>query len=324
MGGRTMKRIIALCGTVILVLAFSLTAAAKQKSAAFASLSESGGGSKVKVFGPLTSYYPLDASAWGDGKNAVEAWKHPDWPTLTGTKWISNTYKIGDDGSPVATDTWRRFALEVMLPCTAYNVRDGSVDATADNAEEVYLNGDLVGTDGEVQGVATDNFEWNTIQTYPLAFEPGRNLLEFIVRNYPGGDNPENNPTGLLFAGSVFYEVPDVTWLPPLSRKNYELKYGATASIKFQLFRSDHTVIKEAQEVQMVITGAGLPPEGLVFSLGTDSNNLRFNAKTFRYVLTFKSKDYPLVKNSSYLIKVIDACSKEELGGDFATTLVIR
>jgi hypothetical protein len=162
----------------------------------------------VMVYGPLTEYQDVGNSAWGIASPAVATWVHPSWPTLTGATWISNTYKIGE---PIADSSWRWFTTSFDLCAGAYDL-GGSIDVTSDNAEEAYLNGTLLGSDGEVEGAWSDDHEWGTIKTWLLddALQEGTNTLNFIVRNYPGSDDPEANPTGLIFKATVAYSCPIV------------------------------------------------------------------------------------------------------------------
>jgi hypothetical protein len=134
----------------------------------------------------------------------VVTWKHPSWPTLDPASWISNTYYI--EGN-IPGNTWRLFSKTVNLCEGAYDI-SGMINATSDNAEEVYVNGALVGTDGEVQGSFVDNQEWSTIQTYYYVADADTLTFDFIVRNYAGTNSATGNPTGLIFNASVDYSCP--------------------------------------------------------------------------------------------------------------------
>lgn len=163
-------------------------------------------GGSATVYGPLNGYAELDG-VWGSGVDAVEAWKHPLWPLIPDSEavWISNTEYIGDDDTSISDDSWRLFEIPISLPENAGNIV-GTAQVTSDNAEEVYVNGNLVGSDGEVQGAFLDNQEWNTILPYNLTgLQAGENTVSIIVRNYAGSSDREANPTGLL------YQM-DITW----------------------------------------------------------------------------------------------------------------
>ena len=166
------------------------------------------------VYGPLNEYAAIGDPSWVNPAPAVATWVHPLWPTIPGATWISNTYYIE---GVIAPDTWRLF--EDTIPGTvmeSYELQTASmVTATADNAEEVYVNGTLVGSDGVVQGPYVDNFEWGTLVDYDLApyvNEGEDNELSFIVRNYTGGASPQSNPTGLIYEIEADYLRGESGW----------------------------------------------------------------------------------------------------------------
>jgi len=160
----------------------------------------------VMVYGPLTSYAGLDDAAWGTPNPAVATWVHGSWPSIPDATWISTALYTED---PV-NDSWRWFSTTFELCAGAYNI-DATVQlaATSDNAEEFYFNGSFVGSDGEVQGTFIDDWEWQTIISYPITPQEGVNTLDFIVRNYaqPGG-SPTSNPTGLIYKAEITYDCP--------------------------------------------------------------------------------------------------------------------
>jgi hypothetical protein len=175
----------------------------------------------VDVYGPLGSYAPLGDGAWSNPGTAVATWVHGSWPLIGGATWISTAYHVED---PII-DSWRWFHEEVVLP--GYPAPGSTISATADNAEEVYLNGTLVGSDGEVQGAYVDNAEWGTVIGYPIVPQSGSNSLDFITRNYAcyyptaSGEficgavenpNPELNPTGLIYEATFNYYPQETAW----------------------------------------------------------------------------------------------------------------
>ena len=150
----------------------------------------------VDAFGPMGQYYGLDGE-WGLSNPAVATWVHPSWPSIPGATWISTADYVED---PVL-DSWRKFHTEIDLPEKGCYLTGSVVLATSDNAEEIYFNGELVGSDGEVQGPFTDDHEWNTVIEYPVIPVPGTNSMEFIVRNYgQAGASQTSNPTGLIYS----------------------------------------------------------------------------------------------------------------------------
>jgi len=188
--------------TISIVLALSLALVAT--IAALADTTTIYSDTSVMVYDVLDSYAPLDSSAWVNPAPAVVTWKHSSWPTLDPASWISDTYYI--EGN-IAGNTWRRFGKTVELCEGAYNI-SGEINATADNAEEAYVNGNLVGSDGEVQGAFVDNQEWSTIKTYYFVASADTLNFDFIVRNYSGQNSPTSNPTGLIFNATINYSCP--------------------------------------------------------------------------------------------------------------------
>jgi len=162
----------------------------------------------VMVYGPLASYAGLGDAVWGAPQSAVATWVHSSWPSISGATWISTSYWIGDDGGSVPDSSWRWFTKSVDLCPGAYNIA-GTITATSDNAEDVYVNGTWVDSDGEVQDPWEDNHEWGTIIDYPFTVSSADTLnLDFIVRNYPGNSAPTANPTGLIFKAVITYDCP--------------------------------------------------------------------------------------------------------------------
>lgn len=156
----------------------------------------------VNAYGPLDHYAPINSLDWGTSNPAVLTWKHPSWPTITGASWISTAYYV-ESARP---DSWRMFSDTIVIPDCSTGV-SGEIQITSDNAEEVYLNGALIGSDGEVQGTSIDDQEWGTLKTYTLTgLTAGSNELKIIVRNYAyGTDSPEVNPTGLIYKVTANY-----------------------------------------------------------------------------------------------------------------------
>jgi hypothetical protein len=188
--------------TISIVLALSL--ALVTPIAAFADTTTIYSDTSVMVYDVLDYYAPLSSPAWVNPEPAVITWKHPSWPTLDPASWISDTYYI--EGN-IAGNTWRRFSKTVELCEGAYDI-SGEINATADNAEEAYVNGTLVGFDGETTGSFIDNHEWNTIQTYYFVASADTLIFDFIVRNYSGTNSATGNPTGLIFNATVNYSCP--------------------------------------------------------------------------------------------------------------------
>jgi len=191
--------------SIILALIMALTLV----TAAFAETYTlpSGAGTST-VYGPLTAYASIDSPNWGSGVPSVATWKHNSWPVIgsTGAQWISSAYNTEQ---PVAVASWRKFTTTQPLCTGAYGV-SVTVTATADNAEQVWINGIYAGGDGEVTGTSTDNQEWNTVKSYYSAIlKTDQVVVDFIVRNYAyNTTSPQANPTGLIYTIVVDYSCP--------------------------------------------------------------------------------------------------------------------
>lgn len=190
-----MKKILILSG-LILSFAFATTAMANTLTVV--------SDTSVNVYDPLDHYAAIDSPDWTSLDPAVACWVHDSWPTITGATWISSAYYTEQPGP----DSWRLFSDVIELPSCASNIL-GNISITSDNAEEVYLNGALIGSDGEVQGTAIDNQEWNSVLTYPLTgLQAGANALQIIVRNYAqSGGTAQSNPTGLIYRADITYNM---------------------------------------------------------------------------------------------------------------------
>lgn len=161
----------------------------------------------VEVYGPLSAYASVGDAAWGSANAAVATWVHGSWPSIADATWISTSYYIGQDGGSIPNSSWRLFHDDFTIPAGAYNI-SATLTITSDNAEEVYLNGVFVDSDGEVQGSPVDNHEWSTVIDLSLTPQAGANSLDIIVRNYPGSSSATGNPTGLIFKLVINYDLP--------------------------------------------------------------------------------------------------------------------
>ncbi|MEN3017260.1 MAG: hypothetical protein ABC585_07755 [Candidatus Methanosuratincola petrocarbonis] len=163
----------------------------------------------VDVYGPSSTYLPVGDTNWVGPNPAVATWVHDSWPSISDATWISTNDYVED---PVA-DSWRWFRDSFVVP--GYPASGTvSVAATSDNAEEVYFNGVLIGSEGEVQGPFSDDYEWNTIVDYGISPQMGLNTLDFIVRNYEqSGGTTISNPTGLIYKAEIqYYAREETAW----------------------------------------------------------------------------------------------------------------
>jgi len=285
----------------------------------------------VDVYGPLSGYADLGDEAWGTSVQAVAAWVHPAWLNYVDLDgmWISTSEDVVDP----ANDSWRWFHHEFPIPCSAYNVDVADVQATSDNAEEFYFNGEFIGSYGEVQGSFVDDMEWADVTNYPVYPEPGINTLDFIVRNYfLNTENPKDNPTGLIYSLTINYEIPEVEWLPPVTHEPFTLKDGTTLPLKFQLFEQDGTLITERKNVILELYGGECYDDtlnGMVASweLGEGVENLRFDEYEYYYIANFKTKDFENLPGKVYAVvrdgcdtnSILDACMPFEISSEKGT-----
>ena len=180
---------------LVLIACLSMTVSASADSLTLYS------DTSVTVYGPLNEYKPINDPAWGTAHGAVQTWVHPSWPTLDPAKWLSNTYYI--EGN-IAGNTWRWFQKTVALCEYAYDV-SGTVRANSDNAEEVYVNGAFVGSEGAVQGPSDTGLWWKFFKDYNFEATGDNLVFDFIVRNYDGSSVPTSNPTGLIYSIDIDY-----------------------------------------------------------------------------------------------------------------------
>jgi hypothetical protein len=297
-----MKRTI----VILLVLGLVLSSVASAAPASVVLVSRPG----VIAYGPITGplanppalppYAPGDA-AWGEPKLAVAA-AMGNWPLPINNPSIAQAVYIStaNPTEPYSTVTYRSYHDELTLACTAYDIQAGvTLAASSDDAEWVYANGVLVGSNGV----------FNTIVNYAILVQPGTTMLDFVVRNNAGTSS--NNPTGLAYQATVSYAVADVIWLPPVTLENFDLLDGSTVPLKFQLFQGE-TLLTAAQDVYMrVLDVNGDMVAEWVPGEGTDY--LRFDGTEFYYIGNFHTKDYALAEGT-YKAVVYDDCTDGALG----------
>jgi hypothetical protein len=193
-----MRKYVFLCVAAVLMFGLASPAFAATGSASFTS-----GSDPTTVYGPINQYAAPGDALWGTtGVPAVLCWKHGSWPLIPGStaQYISNTYLI--EGN-IAGATWRWYRVTLTLPDNATNIQaSGFMKVNSDNADRTWINGTEVGTDGEVEGTSVDNYEWSTVQSYPIpagAIHAGANYMDVVVRNYAGANTATGNPTGFIY-----------------------------------------------------------------------------------------------------------------------------
>jgi hypothetical protein len=140
-----------------------------------------------------------DLSIVGGG-HAVSAYSEsPLWTkTIPGT-WVWNSFFVQD---PNQTEKVT-FLLQTNLP---QEIASSTLEIAADDYYKVFVNGQEIGSEFGENNFLTDN-----VHVYhPTEFlKLGENTLSFEVTNapyfYSGDGTVYNNPAGLLFQFSVFY-----------------------------------------------------------------------------------------------------------------------
>lgn len=142
--------------------------------------------------------FSLDGKTWSP---AVATWVHPSWPVLQGATWIWRVTKVSKDeahnGSPVVTFR-RKFTPPVGRTRATLRI-------TADNAYQVSLNGEVVGSSGELAAASNvDDGHWHTFDAYAVPLQPGENVIIVRAVNYhSSATSGEANPGGVVFSLAV-------------------------------------------------------------------------------------------------------------------------
>lgn len=159
------------------------------------------------------------------GRPAVAAWVHPAWPQLAGATAIWTDF-LTDTREEFGPFTFR---TKVQLPANAIQIA-GSLQVTADNAFELWVNGVFVGAQGYLAqsvpcttSLVVGMFLWS--YDFGSHLRPGPNTIDVRAVNFYetlpvagvcGGQvfgvHGLHNPAMVLFSGNVSY-VEDV--VPP-------------------------------------------------------------------------------------------------------------
>lgn len=128
------------------------------------------------------------------GANAVHTYdKNPLWEvTIPGAKWIWSTEFVQNPAATSTATIKKDFAL-LNTPKTG---GVATLRVSADNMFKVYVNGTLVGDQSNDQGYSAANYKTYNVQSY---LQKGNNKIEFKVTNTPMGNDPKQNPAGLLY-----------------------------------------------------------------------------------------------------------------------------
>jgi hypothetical protein len=230
----------------------------------------------------------------------------------TGAAWIS----FATAGWPDATATGLRgvylYRKTFLVPATAYNL-SGAAAIAADNYGWLYLNGfRLLGPkDTSGDGVNfTDPPSSGVIPEEALSGLTCESVVAAEVQN--GTSSGTNGATATVFLVNLNYELPDVSWRPPVSNQNFVLKIGRTLPLKFRLYKQDGKLIRRKQNVYLTVYG---PDDEIArWDLGNGVTHLRFSPGNGQYIANFKTKKFDLVDGGHYTAFVHDGCTDEALG----------
>jgi hypothetical protein len=138
--------------------------------------------------------FSLDGKTWSP---AVAIRVHPAWAALRGATWIWRVAQVSKDeahnGSPVIT-----FRRKFTPPAGKTRA---TLRITADNAYKVSLNGEVVGSSGELKAASNvDAGHWHTVDAYAVRLQPGENVIIVQAVNYHSSATAaESNPGGVVF-----------------------------------------------------------------------------------------------------------------------------
>jgi hypothetical protein len=149
----------------------------------------------IIVVSDAQTEFSLDGKSWSP---AVATWVHPGWAVIQRATWIWRVAKVSRNealnGSPVVT--FRR----IFIP-PAGRTR-ATLRITADNAYNVSLNGEVVGSSGELAATSNvDDGHWHTVDAYAVPLKSGENVIIVRAVNYrSSATNGQSNPGGVVFS----------------------------------------------------------------------------------------------------------------------------
>ena len=154
-----------------------------------------------------TSTSVLDPISGFFMSSSVASWVHEYWPSITGATWIWSSDRVDNENEfgPYI------FTKKFTLPSSATSIT-GTIQITADNAYELELNSERIGSDGTVSTPPIDHDQdqdhvrrWSGIETYTVTPKAGDNVLVVRASNYGGWVDPDTNPAGIIYRMDVSY-----------------------------------------------------------------------------------------------------------------------
>ena len=142
------------------------------------------------------------------------------WAQIPPAQWVSTTASFYGADAEYPGDAWRLFQDQFTIPGGA-TITSASIQVAADNAFEVYLNGNLIATTADWDPIATvygpspvfaPAAPYLNTTSYSVTPQIGVNTFMFVVRNW--SIDGVGNPTGLLYSASITYETSSVPPTP--------------------------------------------------------------------------------------------------------------
>lgn len=167
--------------------------------------------SSTLVAGPLMNApsLPITTGSYTWTNAQIISSPSPYWSIISGVNWISTTSANSGVENANEGDAWRIFKTSFNVAADAI-VTNATVNISADNAFEFYLNGTKIATSTDfspsapVYGASSADgttAPFTAARTYTIAPVTGSNTLVFVVRNW--NNNGNSNPSGLTYKVSV-------------------------------------------------------------------------------------------------------------------------
>ena len=167
-------------------------------------------GTSIEIVSDGSVMWSGDGETW---ENAVPCFEHDAWADVPGATWIwiSDKTDVAWEYANVPDGGWE-FEKGFVLPNEAFDMT-GTVTANADNCEAVYVNGDFILQDGELNKDAADSHAYQSTETGDISgsLVPGQNKINIWSLNYYDSGDYLSNPAGLAFRADISYNCIDET-----------------------------------------------------------------------------------------------------------------
>ena len=158
------------------------------------------------IVSDTTTKWSSDNINW---QPAVATWAHPSWPSISGATWIWRTSQTdsAEEYANVPEGGWY-FKRTFEVPQCSQDIT-GTISINSDNAEALYFNGVLIGSDGALSKDGPDTQAWRTVKTYMINPVIGTNTIMVRAINYLSSGSYTSNPAGLTFKATINYAEGD-------------------------------------------------------------------------------------------------------------------